>query len=302
MKLFSINPTLTLGTIFLAGLIGTSQGMLVWNSTLFNSTLFNATFGNAYYKNGTRFMIPGNTTNTTVTLTKPLFAAPKTTPPATLPSHNPNDYVFTVVNSHTAPVYTTHGHGFNSPPAIYKKNEGDLIQPNETVAVAVPTGWNGRLAMFEDGYTKNLDRATLLEGSFIHNMDLGTAIISIDVSYVDAFTVPMVCECNGKVILGCNLDLHHICPESLRADEKTCSNPTRDHGGIPPQNIFEDCAQMAYTFPTDDLATHNNIPGCGRSITCCIGTACSPHPMQKLCPAMEGYAQDCAIANKEVEN
>lgn len=36
--------------------------------------------------------------------------------------------------------------------------------------------------MFEDGYNKILDRATLLEGSFMVNQ--GSARIALDVSYV----------------------------------------------------------------------------------------------------------------------
>lgn len=53
---------------------------------------------------------------------------------------------------------------------------------------------------------------------------------------------------------------------------------------------------MAYTYPTDDTATKVDLPGCSRSTTCCIGTACRPHPGQLKCPVKDGYAEECAKA------
>ncbi|KAI1467608.1 Osmotin, thaumatin-like protein [Daldinia caldariorum] len=203
------------------------------------------------------------------------------------------EFIFTVINSHTAAVSTLHVAGAGSPPVTKVVNEANTIAPGETISFAAPTGWFGRLALYEHGYDI-VDRATLLEGSFFMNGD--HASMAMDVSYVDAFTVPVVCECEGKVQLGCNLDLQEVCPKELQLNGKTCVNPYRDDPQHPPgaENIFKDCQGIAYTFPTDDLATKVDLPGCSRSITCCIGTACKHHPGQLKCPMKDGYAQDCA--------
>ncbi|OTB15904.1 hypothetical protein K445DRAFT_300703 [Daldinia sp. EC12] len=207
-----------------------------------------------------------------------------------------DNFVFTVVNSHTAAVSTLHEVGAGSPTATRIDSPGNTIAPGETITFTVPTGWFGRLAVYENGYDI-AGRGTLLEGSFFMNGD--HAAMAMDVSYVDAFTVPMVCECADKVQLGCNLNLHEICPKDLQLNGKTCANPYRDDPQHPPgaENIFKDCRGMAYTFPTDDLATKVDLPGCSRSTTCCIGTECRPHPGQLKCPMKDGYARECAQAS-----
>ncbi|KAI1655274.1 Osmotin, thaumatin-like protein [Daldinia decipiens] len=205
------------------------------------------------------------------------------------------DFVFTVINSHTAAVSTLHQEGAGSPTATREYNQANTIAPGDTITFAVPTGWFGRMAMYEKDFDV-IDRATLLEGSFF--MNSGHAIMAMDVSYVDAFTVPMVCECDDQVQFGCNLNLQEICPKDLQLNGKTCANPYRDDPQHPPgpENIFQDCRGMAYTYPTDDTATKVDLPGCSRSTTCCIGTACRPHPGQLKCPMKDGYAQECAKA------
>ncbi|OTA91085.1 hypothetical protein M434DRAFT_33003 [Hypoxylon sp. CO27-5] len=206
-----------------------------------------------------------------------------------------DNYTVTLINSHTAGIVTMHGQGVGSPTAIRQENDALTISRSGTATFALPTGWTGRVALFEDGYSDILNRATLLEGSFINATLLGPAVIALDVSYVDAFTVPLVCECNNTIVFGCNLDLHNMCPPNATMNAKTCANPNRDFKvGVPPSNPFQDCQGLAYTFPQDDLATKYNITGCSRQITCCIGTACRPHPGQVLCPMADGLAQACA--------
>ncbi|KAI0882835.1 uncharacterized protein GGS22DRAFT_190815 [Annulohypoxylon maeteangense] len=225
--------------------------------------------------------------------TSTVGSAPQVTPAPDQAAADTGNFMVTLVNSHTAPVVTIHAHGAGGPAAVGKDSEPHTMSRGQTETFAVPTGWSGRVAMFEDGYEKILDRATLLEGSFMVNQ--GSARIALDVSYVDAFTVPMVCECNNVVALGCNLNLNDICPKNLTLNAKTCKNPNREvlHGA-PAYNPFEDCKAMAYTYPQDDLATKYDMPGCSRSTTCCIGTACKPHPGQKLCPAGDGQTRPCA--------
>ncbi|KAI1100237.1 hypothetical protein F4804DRAFT_344894 [Jackrogersella minutella] len=282
MRLDFIKSILALGSPVIMGLPGACEGISA------NTTIKTSSIGGS----------PQITASVNTTLiTSSVGSIPKATASADQVSLDAGEFIFTVVNSHTAPVVTIHGQGADSPTAAGKDNEPHTMNLGQTDTFAVPTGWSGRVAMFEDGYDKILDRATLLEGSFIVNRDRNSALIALDVSYVDAFTVPMVCECNQVVALGCNLNLNDICPQSLTLNPKTCMNPNRQVlQGPPPSNPFEDCKGMAYTYPTDDEATKYDMPGCSRSTTCCIGTACKPHPGQILCPAGNGHTQPCAAA------
>ncbi|KAI0508487.1 hypothetical protein F5B22DRAFT_649980 [Xylaria bambusicola] len=206
--------------------------------------------------------------------------------PATLTR---GEYVVTLVNSHTADITTAHNQNLGAPTAI--QDGGSIVESGSTAIFAVPTGWAGRVAMAEAGVLIR-DRASLLEGSFIHDEGLGAARIALDVSYVDGFTVPIVCQCNDKVVVGCNLDLLDMCPADYRINYGTCINPHRDEMNIG-TNFFHECAAMAYTFPTDDRATVWGVEGCEASIKCCVGTACAPHPRQVLCPNEYGVAELC---------
>ncbi|KAI2629396.1 hypothetical protein GGS21DRAFT_222447 [Xylaria nigripes] len=198
------------------------------------------------------------------------------------------EYVVTLVNSHTTDISTVHGQNIGSPTAI--NDGGSILEAGATAIFAIPTGWAGRVAMAEANIPI-LDRASLLEGSFM--IQYGTeAQIALDVSYVDGFTVPIVCECGGQVRLGCNLNLLDQCPDEYRINAGTCINPSRDSDELKGV-FFKPCSSLAYTFPEDDLATINGITGCERAIECCVGTACAPHPSQQLCADASGVAQPC---------
>ncbi|KAI0490041.1 hypothetical protein F4859DRAFT_523835 [Xylaria cf. heliscus] len=203
------------------------------------------------------------------------------------------EYVVTLVNSHTTAITTEHGQNENSPTAFH--DGGSIVGANSTAIFAVPTNWAGRVAVAEAEIPIR-DRASLLEGSFLVQGG-GDAQIALDVSYVDGFTVPIVCTCENRTSLGCNLNLLETCPGEYRVDAGTCMNPLRD-GGDPTNNIFKACAALAYTFPTDDKATTMGIEGCEKSILCCVGTACAPNPRQELCAAADGTAQPCSWARR----
>ncbi|KAI0100642.1 hypothetical protein GGR51DRAFT_563976 [Nemania sp. FL0031] len=216
-------------------------------------------------------------------------------PAVNLNSVYQGEYVLTLVNSHTTAIATAHNQNVGSPTALH--DGGSIIEAGATAVVAFPTGWSGRIAMAEAD-TPIRDRASLLEGAFAPPGD-ALALITLDVSYVDGFTVPIVCECQGEVVLGCNLNLLHMCPSEYRLDAGTCMNPLRDGGNIETDNFFRECASLAYTFPSDDEATRYGIQGCEASIQCCVGTACAPHPRQKLCPAADGTAEPCFRAQPQ---
>ncbi|KAI3332445.1 hypothetical protein HD806DRAFT_519179 [Xylariaceae sp. AK1471] len=213
--------------------------------------------------------------------------------PSSISSIDPNtlyqgEYVVTLVNSHTTAITTAHNQNAGAPIAIHD-NRG-VLEVNATAILAVPTGWAGRVAIAEAEYTIR-DRASLLEGSFISHEN-AEARIFLDVSYVDAFTVPITCECEGEVKLGCNLNLLDTCPDEWRQDAGTCINPYRDSGVIP-SILFKACAATSYTYPNDNLATVSAPVGCENRILCCVGTACAPNPKQELCPGADGHAQQC---------
>ncbi|KAI5917452.1 hypothetical protein F4810DRAFT_717691 [Camillea tinctor] len=203
------------------------------------------------------------------------------------------DYTVTVINSHTAAISTQHGENVGAPTAI-KENTGPLhtLGVGERAMFAVPTGWAGRVAIAETPYPIT-DRVSLIEGSFVVQSAPGlvvdknenqSATLVFDISYVDGFTVPIVCGCQGNVLMGCNLDLHKMCPHKYRLNKKTCINPHRD-GMVPGvDDFFKDCQPMAYTLPHDDLATVNAPQVCDYSITCCVGTACPANPQQHIRP------------------
>ncbi|KAI1342471.1 hypothetical protein F5Y15DRAFT_412976 [Xylariaceae sp. FL0016] len=117
--------------------------------------------------------------------------------------------------------------------------------------------------------------------------------MALDVSYADGFTVPIVCGCDGIIKLGCNLDLLAKCPQEYKHGAKSCRNPHRSGLVSGVQNLFADCEALAYTYAYDDVATVNGIPGCPTNVTCCVGTACPPHPMQRMCPDQWGVAHHC---------
>ncbi|KAI1430919.1 hypothetical protein GGR50DRAFT_690116 [Xylaria sp. CBS 124048] len=218
---------------------------------------------------------------------------PETTAPPPTPvdtaTLTQGEYIVTLVNSHTTAISTVHGQNENVPTAI--QDGGSILEQGATAIFALPTNWAGRVAVAE-AEIPIINRASLIEGAF--GVQFGSeAQITLDVSYVDGFTVPITCGCGGNVRLGCNLDLLRTCPEEYRIDKGTCANPSRDTGeltGI----FFKPCSPWAYTYPEDDLATVNGIPGCERNITCCVGTACAPHPKQGMCADAKGRAQPCS--------
>ncbi|KAI1268828.1 hypothetical protein F5Y18DRAFT_439424 [Xylariaceae sp. FL1019] len=207
-----------------------------------------------------------------------------------------DQYVITLVNSHTAPVETHHVVNRNQvlvegPAAIH--DSAGVIEVFGERIITVPQGWAGNIAIAEEGWMTR-DSNSLLEGSFVVQAGSQFPQITLDVSYVDGFTVPITCICADQVLLGCNLDLNYRCPAEHRITEKACRNPNRE---LPPEqreSFMSECAGMAYTYPADDMATINGIAGCNNRILCCIGTACKPHPRQKVCPNWKGGEMPCS--------
>ncbi|KXJ93494.1 hypothetical protein Micbo1qcDRAFT_203567 [Microdochium bolleyi] len=184
-----------------------------------------------------------------------------------------------IVNKHARPLSTTHARNWDSPTAV-----GGLIPPGTiatkaTTSFVVPTNWAGMVAVGEARRGTPRD-ASLIEANFVYVADYGMAVATVDISYVDAFTVPIVCSCSGRVVTGCNKGLWGMstCPD--KATYGACLNPTRPFpDGTTASSFFAPCRAAAYTFAKDDLATSWGDCQSG-IIRCCVGKRCAPNPEQ----------------------
>ncbi|KAL8776625.1 MAG: hypothetical protein Q9213_008198 [Squamulea squamosa] len=140
-----------------------------------------------------------------------------------------------------------------------------------------PPGWIGRVHV--GGGSGAPDGGTLYEG----NVAAGGGKGAMDVSYVEGYSVPMICTDNtNRFVSGCGIELFdlHTCPTGGTAGG-VCRNPqgpggTRDskfnwcEACSPPDAFFAPCAAAAYTFPTDDDAVDGES---GLDITCVVGAS-----------------------------
>ncbi|KAL8670663.1 MAG: hypothetical protein Q9168_004803 [Polycauliona sp. 1 TL-2023] len=138
-----------------------------------------------------------------------------------------------------------------------------------------PPGWNGRVHI--GGGSGAPDGGTLYEGN------VGGSTGAMDVSYVEGFSVPMMCTDNtNKFVSGCGIDLFTkgTCPTGGSAGG-VCKNPQGPGGDrdsannaceacSPPDPFFAPCAAAAYTFPDDDDAVDGQS---GLDITCVVGAS-----------------------------
>lgn len=132
-----------------------------------------------------------------------------------------------------------------------------------------PTGWAGRIAIGPDPDLGVINRGSLIEASFIGGH------VSYDVSYVQGYSVPIVCSCKNVFNTGCNIPLFRQkekCPEM--GPGNTCYNPFRNSGqgrGTRAQAFFEPCRGGAMAYPKD----YDSIVSCTENqISCCVGHEC----------------------------
>ncbi|KAL8774844.1 MAG: hypothetical protein Q9209_000783 [Squamulea sp. 1 TL-2023] len=140
-----------------------------------------------------------------------------------------------------------------------------------------PPGWGGRVHI--GGGSGAPDGGTLYEG----NVAAAGGSGAMDVSYVEGYSVPMICTDNSNgFVSGCGIELFDLnsCPTGGSAGG-VCRNPqgpggTRDSKNkwceacSPPHAFFAPCAAAAYTFPTDDDAADGIS---GLNITCVVGAS-----------------------------
>ncbi|KAL8945712.1 MAG: hypothetical protein Q9222_007787 [Ikaeria aurantiellina] len=139
-----------------------------------------------------------------------------------------------------------------------------------------PKGWEGRVHV--GGGDGAPFGSTLYEGNFKN------AKPAMDVSFVEGFSVPMMCTDNGNGFMsGCSIDLWQgdaPCPTGGSAGG-ICKNPQGPSGArdsakkacwacSPPDPFFGPCAAAAFTFPTDDDANDGEA---SLDISCAIGAS-----------------------------
>ncbi|KAI0142917.1 hypothetical protein GGR57DRAFT_485249 [Xylariaceae sp. FL1272] len=189
----------------------------------------------------------------------------------------------TFVNKHNMAVSTTHGRNAGAPAATSGNVAPGTMAVGATAAFAVPTNWAGRVAVAEArwGPLVNGRLATLLEANFNYAAGYGVAVPDFDVSYVDAYSVPMTCACNGKTLAGCNKALFslHTCPAGDN-HSGSCYNPLKaDNHATAATAFFAPCSKAAYTYPNDHEANAYGVCQSAQ-VTCCIGAACPAGPKQ----------------------
>ncbi|KAL8825657.1 MAG: hypothetical protein Q9170_007709 [Blastenia crenularia] len=166
-----------------------------------------------------------------------------------------------------------------------------------------PKGWNGRVHV--GGGDGAPFGSTLYEGNF----NATTGLAAMDVSFVEGFSVPMLCtDTSNNFVSGCGIDLfaEGTCPTGGSAGG-VCTNPqgpggTRDskdnacEACSAPDPFFGLCSAAGFTFPTDDDA---NDGVSGLEIKCAIGpsevrtgregnTATTGHPEAGRCSVCAG--------------
>ena len=118
------------------------------------------------------------------------------------------DFTVAFRNAAKIPVSIIYQSNTMAPPPIGNPPTQGALAPSATTTVVFPTGWAGALIF---GQTFN-DQGSRFEASF--DQPAGNPTPSYDVSYVNGFSAPIVCGCNGQVVTGCNLPLFSMntCP------------------------------------------------------------------------------------------
>lgn len=181
-----------------------------------------------------------------------------------------------IKNHWTAPLSVSYFQNSDSPSAVGAPQPAPL---GNSTKVVFPTNWAGRIVI---GKTTDAD-GSKIEGST-------TVWNDIDVSYVDGFSVPIVCSNATAPVTGCNINLWDVsgpCNNTV-GDDAVCLNPMQGVPDGPADPWFLPCQGVAYTFPNDNVANDGNTGT--PNVSCCIGT----EEMGCSAPAMQGKGNDQA--------
>ncbi|KAL9577536.1 MAG: hypothetical protein Q9203_007422 [Teloschistes exilis] len=170
-----------------------------------------------------------------------------------------------LVNSYGTPLKISYNSNLGSPTILGNPGAGIIAQSTDIV---VPRDFAGAIFVGETYDPAN----SKIEFSFSPPQGYRPGL---DVSYVDGFSVPLVCSCSGVAVTGCNINLftQAQCPNQRWGP---CYNPKKSVPDGPADPFFAPCQGSAYTYPNDHLA--NAFGKCDAGdIQCCIGVFC-PRP------------------------
>ncbi|OKL63647.1 hypothetical protein UA08_00506 [Talaromyces atroroseus] len=182
-----------------------------------------------------------------------------------------------IVNSHGDDITTSMNSNPSSPAPVSGPSGTGTMTNGQTASVILPTNWLGNWAI-NDGHYEITGDDTLIEANFSEIEDV--AVVSLDISYVDGFSVAITCACDGTVVTGCNKNLFELntCPDN--DGENACINPLRsDLSATAATTFFAPCQGAAYTFPSDSSAVSTGECQSG-IVTCCVGMDCPANPKQ----------------------
>ena len=193
--------------------------------------------------------------------THTVFVTDTTTPPK-MPGLPADLMTIAVTNQYGRQMSLSLASNANGPSPI--GNPSPNILPDASLTqFTFPTGWAGRICVGPDLNPNG----SKIEGSFTGPPD-------IDVSYVDGYTVPIICLSEGVAVTGCNIELFNQpnvrCEQLI--DRATCLNPAKDVPDGPAPPFFKACAGAAYTYPNDNTANRDSLSS--NLISCCVGRTC----------------------------
>lgn len=169
-----------------------------------------------------------------------------------------------IVNSYSVPLSLAFGSNAGAPPPIGNPTP-TAIGKGATTAYSFPTQWAGRIYVGKSFQSEG----SKIEGSVTGPPDM-------DVSYVDGYSVPIICTSAGKSS-GCTTELfghnNNYCGQAgtSLSDFQICLNPKKNNDDGTADPFFAPCEHIAYTYPSDNAANQANVDA---TTNCCIGTAC----------------------------
>jgi len=176
-----------------------------------------------------------------------------------------------IVNSYSVALSLAFGSNAGAPAPIGNPTATTIGQ-GATTFFSFPTQWAGRIYVGK----KFESEGSKIEGSVTGPPDM-------DASYVDGYTVPIICHSAGKTS-GCTTELFgyngNYCNQADHSlsNFQICLNPKKNNDNGAADPFFAPCAHQAYTYPSDNAANQGNV---GATTNCCIGTACGGGPSKR---------------------
>ncbi|KAL2059352.1 hypothetical protein ABVK25_000644 [Lepraria finkii] len=152
------------------------------------------------------------------------------------------DLTINVINSFGSPLSIFYGSNAGAPTPLENPGSGTLAYSTQ---VLFPSDWAGRITIGQ-----NYDpKGSKIEASFSGP----NYVPDVDVSYVDGYSVPISCECEGVAVTGCNVELFHAgqtCQD--KGAGPICYNPEENVPDGPASSFFAPCVGAAYTYPNGE--------------------------------------------------